>query len=381
MYILEYTNETTLTKLRFTRSVKASNGEPGKIKKMHGADGEDVTIKVPLGTLVRNAENGDLLADLTRPHQIVMIAKGGKGGLGNCHFATARNDAPEYAQPGEIGEKLELQLELRLLADAGLIGFPSVGKSTFLSVVTRAKPQIAAYPFTTIDPNIGVVSLPDERGFVLADMPGLIEGAADGKGLGHEFLRHIRRCRVLIHVIDMSGEERDPLEDYDIINEELVNYDPELRERPQIIAANKMDTDGAEENLKRFKEAYPDLTVFPCSTLTHKGLDEILYAAMEKIEEERAKSEETEEKEEVVVYRYEPKRPDFEIVNLGNRRWKVNSAKVDRLAEQVNFDNMDDTYAFAQTLAKMGIDNALREAGCKDGDQVIVGTYIMDFTD
>ena len=381
VYIEVDTNETTLTKLRFTRSVKAGNGEPGKIKKMHGADGEDVTIKVPLGTLVRNAENGDLLADLTRPHQIVMIAKGGKGGLGNCHFATARNDAPEYAQPGEIGEKLELQLELRLLADAGLIGFPSVGKSTFLSVVTRAKPQIAAYPFTTIDPNIGVVSLPDERGFVLADMPGLIEGAADGKGLGHEFLRHIRRCRVLIHVIDMSGEEWDPLEDYDIINEELVNYDPELRERPQIIAANKMDTDGAEENLKRFKEAHPDLTVFPCSTRTHKGLDEILYAAMEKIEEERAKSEETEEKEEVVVYRYEPKRPDFEIVNLGNRRWKVNSTKVDRLAEQVNFDNMDDTYAFAQTLAKMGIDNALREAGCKDGDQVIVGTYIMDFTD
>lgn len=381
VYIEVDTNETTLTKLRFTRSVKAGNGEPGKIKKMHGADGEDVTIKVPLGTLVRNAENGDLLADLTRPHQIVMIAKGGKGGLGNCHFATARNDAPEYAQPGEIGEKLELQLELRLLADAGLIGFPSVGKSTFLSVVTRAKPQIAAYPFTTIDPNIGVVSLPDERGFVLADMPGLIEGAADGKGLGHEFLRHIRRCRVLIHVIDMSGEERDPLEDYDIINEELVNYDPELRERPQIIAANKMDTDGADENLKRFKEAHPDLTVFPCSTLTHKGLDEILYAAMEKIEEERAKSEETEEKEEVVVYRYEPKRPDFEIVNLGNRRWKVNSAKVDRLAEQVNFDNMDDTYAFAQTLARMGIDNALREAGCKDGDQVIVGNYIMDFTD
>ena len=381
VYIEVDTNETTLTKLRFTHSVKAGNGEPGKIKKMHGADGEDVTIRVPLGTMVRNAETGDLLADLTRPHQIVMIAKGGKGGLGNCHFATARNDAPEYAQPGEIGEKLELQLELRLLADAGLIGFPSVGKSTFLSVVTRAKPQIAAYPFTTIDPNIGVVSLPDERSFVLADMPGLIEGAADGKGLGHEFLRHIRRCRVLIHVIDMSGWERDPVEDFKIINGELENYDPELKERPQIIAANKMDAEGAEDNLKRFREAYPDLTVYPCSTLTHQGLDEILYAALAMIETERARTEEADSPEEVVVYRYEPKRPDFEIVNLGNRRWKVNSAKVDRLAEQVNFDNMDDTYAFAQTLAKMGIDNALREAGCKDGDQVIVGTYIMDYTD
>ena len=381
VYIEVDTNETTLTKLRFTRSVKAGNGEPGKIKKMHGADGEDVTIKVPLGTMVRNVANGDLLADLTKPHQIVLIAKGGKGGLGNCHFATARNDAPEYAQPGEIGESLELQFELRLLADAGLIGFPSVGKSTFLSIVTRARPEIAAYPFTTIDPNIGVVTLPDERSFVLADMPGLIEGAADGKGLGHQFLRHIRRCRVLIHVIDMSGEERDPLEDYAIINEELVNYDPELKERPQIVVANKMDTELAEENLKRFEAAHQDIKVYPASTLRHEGIDAILYAAMEQIDSAKAEAAMEESKEEVVVYRYEPKRPDFEIRNLGNHRWKVESTKVDRLAEQVNFDNDDDTYAFAQTLAKMGIDNALREAGCKDGDQVIVGTYIMDFTD
>lgn len=381
VYIEVDTNETTLTKLRFTRQIKAGNGEPGKIKKMHGADGEDVTIKVPLGTMVRNAENGDLLADLTKPHQIVLIARGGKGGLGNCHFATARNDAPEYAQPGEIGEKLELQFELRLLADAGLIGFPSVGKSTFLSVVTRAHPEIAAYPFTTIDPNIGVVTLPDERSFVLADMPGLIEGAADGKGLGHEFLRHIRRCRVLIHVIDMSGWERNPIEDYVIINEELGQYDAELAQRPQIIVANKMDSEGAEEQLELFRKAYPDLQVYPVSTLTHTGIDAVLYAAAEQIEQARQAAEQEESQEEVVVYRYEPKRPDFEIRNLGNHRWKVDSPKVDRLAEQVNFDNDDDTYAFAQTLAKMGIDNALREAGCKDGDQVIVGTYIMDFTD
>jgi len=381
IYIQVDTNETTLTKLRFTHTVKAGNGEPGKTKKMHGADGEDVTIKVPLGTMVRNAANGDLLADLTKPHQIVMIAKGGKGGLGNCHFATARNDAPEYAQPGEIGESLELQIELRLLADAGLIGFPSVGKSTFLSVVTRARPEIAAYPFTTIDPNIGVVTLPDERSFVLADMPGLIEGAADGKGLGHEFLRHIRRCRVLIHLIDMSGWERDPLEDYRIINEELRQYDAELAQRPQIVVANKMDTEEASGQLERFRKAYPDLKVMECSTLTHTGIEAVLYAAMEKIEEARKAEETREPEEEVVVYRYEPKRPDFEIRNLGNRRWKVESAKVDRLAEQVNFDNADDTYAFARTLAKMGIDAALKEAGCRDGDQVIVGTYIMDFND
>lgn len=381
VYIEVDTNETTLTKLRYTKSVKAGNGAPGLIKKMHGADGDDVIIKVPLGTMVRNAKNGDLMADLVKPHQIVLIAKGGKGGLGNAHFATARNDAPEYAQPGETGQSFELQLELRLLADAGLIGFPSVGKSTFLSVVTAARPQIAAYPFTTLEPNIGVVNLKDGRSFVLADMPGLIEGAAEGKGLGDEFLRHIRRCRVLIHVLDMSGEERDPLEDYVIINQELASYDGELAKRQQIIVANKMDAEGASENLKKFKEAHPDLKIYETSTMKHEGLDAVLYAAMDAISEARKEEAENTPKEEVVVYRYTPKRPDFEIINLGNRKWKVQSDKVDRLAETVDFNKEEDTYAFAATLQKMGIDKALRDAGAENGDQVIVGSYIMDFRD
>lgn len=381
VYIEVDTNETTLTKLRYTKSVKAGNGAPGLIKKMHGADGDDVIIKVPLGTMVRNAKNGDLMADLVKPHQIVLIAKGGKGGLGNAHFATARNDAPEYAQPGETGQSFELQLELRLLADAGLIGFPSVGKSTFLSVVTAARPQIAAYPFTTLEPNIGVVNLKDGRSFVLADMPGLIEGAAEGKGLGDEFLRHIRRCRVLIHVLDMSGEERDPLEDYVVINQELASYDGELAKRPQIIVANKMDAEGASENLKKFKAAHPDLKIYETSTMKHEGLDAVLYAAMDAISEARKEEAENTPKEEVVVYRYTPKRPDFEIINLGNRKWKVQSDKVDRLAETVDFNKEEDTYAFAATLQKMGIDKALRDAGAENGDQVIVGSYIMDFRD
>lgn len=381
VYIEVDTNETTLTKLRYTKSVKAGNGAPGLIKKMHGADGDDVIIKVPLGTMVRNAKNGDLMADLVKPHQIVLIAKGGKGGLGNAHFATARNDAPEYAQPGETGQSFELQLELRLLADAGLIGFPSVGKSTFLSVVTAARPQIAAYPFTTLEPNIGVVNLKDGRSFVLADMPGLIEGAAEGKGLGDEFLRHIRRCRVLIHVLDMSGEERDPLEDYVIINQELASYDGELAKRPQIIVANKMDAEGASENLKKFKASHPDLKIYETSTMKHEGLDAVLYAAMDAISEARKEEAENTPKEEVVVYRYTPKRPDFEIINLGNRKWKVQSDKVDRLAETVDFNKEEDTYAFAATLQKMGIDKALRDAGAENGDQVIVGSYIMDFRD
>ena len=376
------TNETTLIKLRYTKSVKAGNGSNGMTKKMHGKDGDDVILHVPLGTMIRNAENGDLIADLTRPHQVALVARGGRGGLGNMHFATARNNTPEFAQPGEIGQSFELQIELRLLADAGIIGFPSVGKSTFLSVVSNAKPAIADYPFTTIEPNIGVVSLRDDRSFILADMPGLIEGAGDGKGLGHEFLRHIKRCRVLIHVIDMSGFENDPIEAYNIINAELAKYDLDIEKKKQIVVANKMDEDTAKENLERFKKEFPNLKVYETITFMHEGIDEVLYATMDAIEEARKEEAlNAQEKEEVVVYRYEPKHPDFVIVNLGNHRWKIDSDKIDRLAEQVDFDKEDDTYQFAATLKKMGVDKALYEKGARDGDQVIVGTFIMDYSE
>ena len=376
------TNETTLIKLRYTKSVKAGNGGNGMTKKMHGKDGDDIIIKVPLGTMIRNAANGDLIADLTKPHQVALVAKGGRGGLGNMHFATARNNTPEFAQPGEIGQSLELQVELRLLADAGIIGFPSVGKSTFLSVVSNAKPEIADYPFTTIEPNIGVVALPDERSFILADMPGLIEGAGDGKGLGHEFLRHIKRCRVLIHIIDMSGFEQDPIDAYNIINAELAKYDLDLEKKTQIVVANKMDEDTAKENLEKFKAEFPELKVYETITFMHEGINEVLYATMDAIEASRKEeAENVVEQEEVVVYRYEPKRPDFVILNLGNHRWKIDSDKVDRLAEQVDFDKEDDTYQFAATLKKMGVDKALYDAGARDGDQVIVGTYIMDYSE
>ncbi len=376
------TNETTLIKLRYTKSVKAGNGGNGMTKKMHGKDGDDIIIKVPLGTMIRNAANGDLIADLTKPHQVALVAKGGRGGLGNMHFATARNNTPEFAQPGEIGQSLELQVELRLLADAGIIGFPSVGKSTFLSVVSNAKPEIADYPFTTLEPNIGVVALPDERSFILADMPGLIEGAGDGKGLGHEFLRHIKRCRVLIHIIDMSGFEQDPIDAYNIINTELAKYDLDLEKKTQIVVANKMDEDTAKENLDKFKQEFPDLKVYETITFMHEGINEVLYATMDAIEASRKEeAENIVEQEEVVVYRYEPKRPDFVVLNLGNHRWKIDSDKVDRLAEQVDFDKEDDTYQFAATLKKMGIDKALYDAGARDGDQVIVGTYIMDYSE
>ena len=379
IYFAVDTNETTLTKLRFTKSIQAGNGGNGMTKKMHGKDGDDVYVKVPLGTLIRNAKNGDLLADLTKPDQVVLIAKGGKGGLGNIHFATARNNTPEYAQPGGIGERFELQVELRLLADAALLGFPSVGKSTFLSIVSNAKPQIAAYPFTTLEPSVGVVRLPDERSFILADMPGLNEGAGDGKGLGHEFLRHISRCRVLVHVIDMTGENQDPIESYRIINEELKKYDISLENRKQIVVANKMDMEESKENLRFFKEAYPDLEIYETSTLQHDGIDRVLYAIIDAIEQARDEVATTENQEEVVVYRYEAKKPDYNIINLGNHRWKVESDKIDRLVSQVDFSKDDDTYQFAMTLKKMGIDAALYEAGVRVGDEVIIGTYIMNY--
>lgn len=379
VYFSVDTNETTLTKLRFTKSVRAGNGGDGMTKKMHGKDGDDVTVKVPLGTMIRNAKNGDLLADLTRPNQTVLIAKGGRGGLGNIHFATARNNTPEYAQPGEIGESFELQLELRLLADAALLGFPSVGKSTFLSVVSNAKPEIAAYPFTTIEPSVGVVRLPDERSFVLADMPGLIEGAADGKGLGHEFLRHISRCRVLVHVIDMTGEFQDPIESYEIINQELQKYDISLENKKQIVVANKMDMEESKENLRLFKEKYPDVEIYETSTLRHEGIDQVLYAIMEAIEQAKVETPDEEVSDGVVVYRYEAKKPDYEILNLGNHRWKVQSDKIERLVSQVDFNKEDDTYQFALTLKKMGIDQALYDAGVRVGDEVIIGSYIMNY--
>lgn len=379
IYFQVDTNETTLAKLRYTRSIKAEDGGNGLTKKMHGKSGEDVIVPVPLGTMIRNAENGDLLADLVQPGQKALVARGGRGGLGNMHFATSRNSTPEYAQPGEIGQGFLLQLELRLLADAGLIGFPSVGKSTFLSVVSNAKPEIAAYPFTTKEPNIGVVELPDQRSFVLADMPGLIEGAGTGRGMGFEFLRHIRRCRVLIHVLDMSEEGLDPEEAYAIINEELKTYDPELLEKPQIVVANKMDSEGSEEKLSRFRKAHPELEVFETSTQQHTGVTRVLYEAMNRIEAVREEEIESTPAEDVVVYRYEPKRPMFEVLNLGNGRWKIESERIDRLAEQVDFDKEDDTYQFGLTLQKLGVDKALHEAGAKTGDQVIVGTYIMDY--
>lgn len=369
----------TLLDLRYYREYKAQNGEKGHAKKMHGADADDLVIRVPVGTCVYDDDTGNIIADLTKDGQRAVIAKGGRGGRGNARFASSRNPAPKICENGEPGEKFNLRVELKLLADVGLVGFPSVGKSTLLSVVSKARPQIADYHFTTIVPNLGVVQVKDGRSFVMADLPGLIEGAAQGKGLGHQFLRHIERCRVIVHIIDMSGSEgRDPYEDYVTINKELGEYEYRLLERPQIIVANKMDGDEAEENLKKFKEKLGDQKVFPIIAPIHEGIDAVLYAVADALETAPDFFNQ-EEEQESVLYTYKEDEKPFTIHNKGNGVWEVTGKKVERLVQMASFTTDDGFQRFALQIRNMGIDDALREAGCEDGDTVRLYDFEFEF--
>lgn len=369
----------TLLDLRYYREYKAQNGEKGHAKKMHGADADDLIIRVPVGTCVYDDDTGNIIADLTKDGQRAVIAKGGRGGRGNARFASSRNPAPKICENGEPGEKFNLRVELKLLADVGLVGFPSVGKSTLLSVVSKARPQIADYHFTTIVPNLGVVQVKDGRSFVMADLPGLIEGASQGKGLGHQFLRHIERCRVIVHIIDMSGSEgRDPYEDYVTINKELGEYEYRLLERPQIIVANKMDGDEAEENLKKFKEKLGNQKVFPIIAPIHEGIDSVLYAVADALETAPDFFNQ-EEEQESVLYTYKEEEKPFTIHNKGNGVWEVTGKKVERLVQMASFTTDDGFQRFALQIRNMGIDDALREAGCEDGDTVRLYDFEFEF--
>ena len=369
----------TLLDLRYYREYKAQNGEKGHAKKMHGADADDLVIRVPVGTCVYDDDTGNIIADLTKDGQRAVIAKGGRGGRGNARFASSRNPAPKICENGEPGEKFNLRVELKLLADVGLVGFPSVGKSTLLSVVSKARPQIADYHFTTIVPNLGVVQVKDGRSFVMADLPGLIEGASQGKGLGHQFLRHIERCRVIVHIIDMSGSEgRDPYEDYVTINKELGEYEYRLLESPQIIVANKMDGDEAEENLKKFKEKLGDQKVFPIIAPIHEGIDAVLYAVADALETAPDFFNQ-EEEQESVLYTYKEEEKPFTIHNKGNGVWEVTGKKVERLVQMASFTTDDGFQRFALQIRNMGIDDALREAGCEDGDTVRLYDFEFEF--
>jgi GTP-binding protein len=274
----------TLMDFRYQRHFKADRGIKGRNKSQHGANAEHMIVRIPPGTVLIDDDTGEIIADMTRHGQHVVVARGGRGGRGNTRFATAANTAPELAENGEEGQERYVVMELKVMADVGLVGFPSVGKSTLLSVVSAAQPKIGAYHFTTITPNLGVVDVGDGRSFVMADLPGLIEGASEGVGLGHEFLRHVERTRIIIHVVDMSGSEgRDPFEDWVMINDELKQYNANLIDRPQIVAANKMDMPESEENLISFRERIaelrPDLEIMPISSLTRQGVQELLYRA------------------------------------------------------------------------------------------------------
>ncbi|KPL60796.1 MULTISPECIES: GTPase ObgE [Bacillaceae] len=375
----------TLMDFRYQRHFKAPRGEHGMSKNQHGRNAEDMVVKVPPGTVVKDDDTGETIADLVQHGQRAVITKGGRGGRGNSRFATPANPAPELSEKGEPGQERYIVMELKLLADVGLVGFPSVGKSTLLSVVSAAKPKIASYHFTTIVPNLGMVETGDGRSFVMADLPGLIEGAHEGVGLGHQFLRHIERTRVIVHVIDMSGMEgRDPYEDYLTINEELKQYNLRLTERPQIIVANKMDMPDSEENLKVFKEKLQEeYPVFPISAVTRQGLAELLYAVADKVETtaEFPIHEEEETGIHRVLYKHEEEEKEFEITRDPDGTFVVGGAKIERLFKMTDFSREDSARRFARQLRSYGVDDALRERGAKNGDTIRLIKYEFEFVD
>ncbi|HEL2383746.1 TPA: GTPase ObgE [Streptococcus suis] len=382
----------TLMDFRYNRRFKADDGEKGMTKGMHGRGAEDLIVRVPQGTTVRDSDTGKVITDLVENGQEFVIAHGGRGGRGNIRFATPKNPAPEISENGEPGEERNLELELKVLADVGLVGFPSVGKSTLLSVITAAKPKIGAYHFTTIVPNLGMVRTKSGDSFAVADLPGLIEGASQGVGLGTQFLRHIERTRVILHVLDMSASEgRDPYEDYVAINNELETYNLRLMERPQIIVANKMDMPESEENLIEFKkklaanyDEFDDLPqIFPISGIAHQGLENLLEATAELLEKtpEFLLYDESEFQEEEAYYGFNPDEPEFDISRADDASWILSGDKLEKLFTMTNFDRDESVMKFARQLRGMGVDEALRARGAKDGDTVRIGKFEFEFVD
>lgn len=372
----------TLVDFRFQKHFKADRGENGRSKGQHGANAKDRTISVPPGTVVRDAESGELIADLVEEGQEVIVARGGRGGRGNIRFATSVNPAPQIAENGEPGEERWIELELKLIADVGLLGYPSVGKSTLLSVVSKAKPKIGAYHFTTINPNLGVVRVADGRSFVMADLPGLIEGAHQGVGLGHQFLRHVERTKVLVHVLDMAATEgRDPYQDYLQINQELRLYRQDLADRPQIIAANKMDLPQAEEQLAKFKRHFdPDTPIYPISAETRQGIDQLLFAIVDLLEQVEKEDRDKPHSPEHKVYRAEEPTPPFTI-RRENEVYVVEGEKIERMMQMTNFEYHESILRFGQKMKQMGVEDALRKKGAKDGDTIRIGDMEFELSD
>lgn len=377
----------TLVDFRYNPHFKAKSGENGMPKGMHGKNADDLIVAVPPGTIVRDANSQELIADLKEQGDQAIIAKGGRGGRGNKRFATHSNPAPSIAENGEPGEERDIELELKVIADVGLVGYPSVGKSTLLSVVSGAKPKIGAYHFTTLSPNLGVVDLKDGRGFVMADIPGLIEGASEGVGLGIEFLKHIERTRLILHVIDMSGMEgRDPIDDFDTINKELEEYDVKLSKRTQVIVANKMDLPNSKDNLEAFKEQLDqrgiDYPIYEISAATRSGIETMISDVanlVEQLPDEDLYQEE--DKEERVIYKHERKEDAFKVERDQEGTWVLSGEDLERLFAMTNFDHDESIMRFSRQLRGMGVDQALRDQGAQNGDLVRIEDFVFEFID
>lgn len=372
----------TLIDFRYRTHYKGNRGEHGQGKRQHGKNAPDTVLKIPVGTIVKDGETGRIIADLTRPGQRVVVAKGGKGGRGNPHFVSSTHRAPTLAENGDLGEERWIILELKLLADVGLVGFPNVGKSTLISRVSAAKPKIADYHFTTITPNLGVVKVAEGKSFVMADIPGLIEGAAEGAGLGHRFLRHTERTKVLIHVLDISGSEgRNPLEDFRIVNNELQKYSSYLTKRPMIIAANKIDLPDGENNLKLLKKELQDYEIFPISAVTGEGISDLLFRAAHLLDEVEEHEEiPAVEEEQLRIVKVEEK-PGFFITKEDANLFTVSGPEIDKHWARTNFDNDQAVSRFLQIVDAMGVVKALREKGAKDGDVIRIKSLEFDFVD
>lgn len=368
----------TLLDLKYQKEIKGKRGEHGSGKNQFGKNAEDIIIKVPEGTTVTDIDTGVVIADLVNENDSAVIAYGGRGGRGNKAFATPSNPAPDISEHGEPGEERYIKVELKMLADVGLVGLPSVGKSTILSQVSRANPKIAAYHFTTLSPNLGVVKTNEGKVFVMADLPGLIEGASKGEGLGDKFLRHVERTRIICHVIDMSGfEGRNPYDDYVLINKELEEFSPKLLNKKQVIIANKMDMDGAKENLEVFKKKV-DSEVFEVSAIANDGLDKVithLADLLDNIEEEPLYQESQIESH--VLYKFKKEKP-FSITKESNA-WVVRGDSIEKLFKMTKFNSNDATLRFARKLKNMGIDDELKRLGAVSGDTVRILDYEFEY--
>ncbi|KNF09437.1 GTPase Obg [Gottschalkia purinilytica] len=373
----------TLMDFRYKKHYKAETGENGKAKKQYGRGGEDLILRVPPGTIVKDTETGLVIADLTKDKQSVVVAKGGRGGKGNAKFTTSTRQAPRFAEGGGKGEERNITLELKLLADVGLVGFPNVGKSTLLSIMTDAKPKIANYHFTTLTPNLGVVQVGGGDSFVIADIPGLIEGAHSGVGLGHEFLRHIERTRAIVHIVDVSSQEgRDPVEDFYKINEELKKYSPKLAEKPQIVIGNKMDIPGSQEGYNKLEEEVKKhgYSIYPISAATGKGIKELEYAILNKLQEIGEPEPIVEEVDENKLYELKSKDNEI-IIKKENDKYIVDGYPIEKLINSTNFEDLDSVRNFQNVIRKKGIVDELKKLGIKDEDIVNICGYEFEFFD